>query len=156
MEDEVPDRNGVLGKARADLAPVLLDQDRHGHHQGAAGVVEDASGGLDHEGRHGGQCWKLSVAGSPGVMSMSVSPTFSASNTRESGISCCTSALVVVLPAPWVPLSHTIMDLTLASCGPRGQAEMSVCDKSDASPVTTRMLRPIPFASSFDPASDNF
>src|SRR5580698_11152607 len=41
-------------------------------------------------------------------MSISVSPTFSASNTRESGISCCTSALVVVLPAPWVPLSHTI------------------------------------------------
>ncbi|MER5466968.1 transposase [Streptomyces sp. NPDC002668] len=40
---------------------------------------------------------------------MSVSPTFSASNTRESWISCCTSALVVVLPAPWVPLSHTIM-----------------------------------------------
>ena len=47
--------------------------------------------------------------GKPGVMSMSVSPTFSASNTRESGISCCTRALVVDLPAPWVPLSHTIM-----------------------------------------------
>ena len=36
------------------------------------------------------------------------SPTFSASSTRESGRSGCTSALVVVLPAPWVPLSHTI------------------------------------------------
>lgn len=49
MEDEVPDWNGMLGKARADLAPVLLDQDGHGHHQGAAGVVEYAAGGLDHE-----------------------------------------------------------------------------------------------------------
>jgi len=39
---------------------------------------------------------------------MSVSPTFSASNTRESGISRCTSALVVVLPEPWMPLRHTI------------------------------------------------
>lgn len=49
MEDEVPDGNGVLGKARADLVPVLLDQERHGYHQGSAGVVEDASGGLDYE-----------------------------------------------------------------------------------------------------------
>jgi hypothetical protein len=51
------------------------------------------------------------ASGRPGVMSMSVSPTFSASNTREAGISRCTSALVVVLPAPWVPLIHTIMAL---------------------------------------------
>jgi hypothetical protein len=43
-------------------------------------------------GRHGAQCWKLSVAGRPGVMSISVSPTFSASNTRESGIKGCSSA----------------------------------------------------------------
>jgi hypothetical protein len=41
-------------------------------------------------------------------MSMSVSPTFSASKTRESGRRGCTSALVVVLPEPWVPLRHTI------------------------------------------------
>ncbi len=110
VEDEVPYRDGMLGEARADLAPVLLDQDGHGHHQSAAGVVEYAAGLVSTtSGRHGGQCWKLPVQGSPGVMSMSVSPTFSASNTRESGISCCTSALVVVLPAPWVPLSHTIM-----------------------------------------------
>ena len=26
VEDEVPDRNGVLSEASADLAPVLLDQ----------------------------------------------------------------------------------------------------------------------------------
>src|SRR5580704_14897145 len=48
-------------------------------------------------------------------MSMSVAPTFSASSTRESGISCCTSALVVVLPAPWVPLSHTITELNASA-----------------------------------------
>ena len=35
-EDEVPYRDGVLGEARADLAPVLLDENSHGHHQGAA------------------------------------------------------------------------------------------------------------------------
>jgi phosphotransferase family enzyme len=34
--------------------------------------------------------------------------TFSASKTLESGINSCTSALVVVLPAPWVRLIHTI------------------------------------------------
>ena len=49
VEDEVPYRDGVLGEARADLAPVLLDQDGHRHHQGAAGVVEYAAGGLDDE-----------------------------------------------------------------------------------------------------------
>jgi hypothetical protein len=37
----------MLGEVRADLAPVLLYQDSHGHHQGAAGVVEYAAGGLD-------------------------------------------------------------------------------------------------------------
>jgi hypothetical protein len=42
-------------------------------------------------------------------MSIRVSPTFSASNTRACGIRPCTTAAVVVLPAPWVPLSHTIM-----------------------------------------------
>ena len=41
-------------------------------------------------------------------MSMRVSPTFSASKTREFGISSCTEGLVVVLPAPWVPLIQTI------------------------------------------------
>ena len=49
LEDEVPYRNGMVSEARADLAPVLLDQDGHGHHQSAAGVVEHAPGGLDHE-----------------------------------------------------------------------------------------------------------
>jgi hypothetical protein len=49
VQDEVPDRDGLLSKARADLTPVLLDQDRHGHHQSAAGVVEHAAGGLDDE-----------------------------------------------------------------------------------------------------------
>ena len=49
MEDEVPDWNGMLSKAGGDLAPVLLDQDSHGHHQSAAGVVENTSGGLDDE-----------------------------------------------------------------------------------------------------------
>jgi hypothetical protein len=49
VEDEVPDRDGMLGEARADLAPVLLDQDGHGDHQSAAGVVEYAAGGLDDE-----------------------------------------------------------------------------------------------------------
>jgi hypothetical protein len=39
----------MFGEARADLAPVLLDQDSHGHHQRAAGVVEYAAGGLDDE-----------------------------------------------------------------------------------------------------------
>jgi hypothetical protein len=39
----------MLGEARADLAPVLLDQDSHGHHQSATGVVEDAAGGVDDE-----------------------------------------------------------------------------------------------------------
>ena len=34
-------------KAGADLAPVLLDQDGHGHDQGAAGVLEYAAGGFD-------------------------------------------------------------------------------------------------------------
>src|SRR5690349_13876519 len=41
---------------------------------------------------------------------MGVAPTVSASNTREFGISCRTSALVIVLPAPWVPLIYTIME----------------------------------------------
>jgi hypothetical protein len=49
VEDEVLYRNGMLGKARADLSPVLLDQHSHRHHQGAAGVVEYAAGGLDDE-----------------------------------------------------------------------------------------------------------
>ena len=114
VEDEVPDRDGMVGEARADLAPVLLDQDRHGHHQSAAGVVEYAAGGLDDERPPRRPVLEVVRLGSPGVMSMSVSPTFSASNTRESGISCCRSALVVVLPAPWVPLSHTITRPTLA------------------------------------------
>jgi len=35
-EDEVPYWNGVLGETGADLAPLLLDQDGHGHHQGVA------------------------------------------------------------------------------------------------------------------------
>src|SRR5258707_822795 len=52
-------------------------------------------------------------------MSISVTPTFSASNTRESGISCCTSALVVVLPAPWVPLIHTITGSDTSARWPR-------------------------------------
>src|SRR3954453_16929130 len=47
-------------------------------------------------------------------MSMRSSPTFSASNTREPGISGCTRAPVVVLPAPWVPLSQTITGPTLS------------------------------------------
>jgi hypothetical protein len=51
VEDEVPDRNGMPVEARADLAPVLLDQDGHGDHQGAAGVVEHAAGGFDDERR---------------------------------------------------------------------------------------------------------
>ena len=51
-------------------------------------------------------------------MSMSVSPTFSASNTRESGINCCTRALGVDLPAPWVPLSQTIRAPTLPVYAP--------------------------------------
>jgi hypothetical protein len=50
------------------------------------------------------------VSGKPGVMSMSVSPTFSASNTRESGMSFCTKMLVVVLPEPWVPLIQMITE----------------------------------------------
>lgn len=49
VEDEVPYRNRMPGQAGADLAPVLLDQDRHGDHQSAAGVVQDVAGGLDHE-----------------------------------------------------------------------------------------------------------
>ena len=49
VQHEVPHRDAVLGEARADLAPVLLDQDGHRHHQGAAGVVEDPAGGLDDE-----------------------------------------------------------------------------------------------------------
>jgi hypothetical protein len=49
VEDEVPNRDGMFGEARADLAPVLLDQDSHGHHQSAAGVVEYAACGLDDE-----------------------------------------------------------------------------------------------------------
>jgi hypothetical protein len=49
VEDEVPYRDGMVGEARADLAPVLLDQDGHRHHQSAAGVVEYAAGGLDHK-----------------------------------------------------------------------------------------------------------
>ena len=38
-----------MGKPGSDLAPVLLDQDSHGHNQSAAGVVEYAAGGLDYE-----------------------------------------------------------------------------------------------------------
>jgi len=49
VKDEVPDRDGMLGQASADLARVLLDQDSHGHHQSATGVVEYAPGGLDDE-----------------------------------------------------------------------------------------------------------
>jgi hypothetical protein len=49
VEDEVPYRNGMLGETRADLAPVLLDQDSHGHHQSAARVVEYVAGGVDYE-----------------------------------------------------------------------------------------------------------
>jgi hypothetical protein len=45
--DDVPYRDGVVGETGADLAPVPLDQDGHGHHQGAAGAVEYAPGGLD-------------------------------------------------------------------------------------------------------------
>jgi hypothetical protein len=40
MEDEVADRNRMVGETRADLASIVLDQDGHGHHPGAAGVVE--------------------------------------------------------------------------------------------------------------------
>lgn len=49
VEDEVPYRDVMLGEAPADLAPVLLHQHSHGHHQSAAGVVEYVAGGLDHE-----------------------------------------------------------------------------------------------------------
>ncbi|MGC0327530.1 hypothetical protein RKD23_000520 [Streptomyces sp. SAI-170] len=49
VEDEVPYRDAVFGEARADLPPVLLDQDGHGHHQGATGVVEHVARGLHHE-----------------------------------------------------------------------------------------------------------
>ncbi len=42
-------------------------------------------------------------------MSMSTSPTFSASRTRLSGIRSCTSRAVVVLPTPCVPFSQMIM-----------------------------------------------
>ncbi|MFE9694912.1 hypothetical protein [Micromonospora sp. NPDC005806] len=65
MENEVPYRDAVVGEARADLAPVLLHWDSHGHDQGAACVVEHAAGGLETSCRHGGQCWKLSVALAP-------------------------------------------------------------------------------------------
>lgn len=50
--------------------------------------------------------------GKLGVMSMGVSPTFFASNTRESGMGFCTKLLVVVLPEPWVPLIQMITDAT--------------------------------------------
>ena len=111
----MPCRDGMACKASADLAPVLLDQDGHGHDQVPPVYSSMRRADSTTSGRHGGQCWKLSVSGSPGVMSMSIAPTFSASNTRESGISCCTSALVVVLPTPWAPLSQRITDATLAA-----------------------------------------
>jgi hypothetical protein len=50
VQDEVSDRDGVVGEALVDLAPVLLDQDGHGDHESAADVVEYAVGGLDDEG----------------------------------------------------------------------------------------------------------
>ena len=50
VEDKMPDRNPMSGKARADLTPVRLDQNSHRHHQSAADVVEYVSGGLDNEG----------------------------------------------------------------------------------------------------------
>ncbi len=49
VKDEVPYRDGMLGEARADLAPVLLHEHRHGYHQSAPDVGEYVSGGLDHE-----------------------------------------------------------------------------------------------------------
>jgi hypothetical protein len=62
------------GPGRADLAPVLLDQDSHGHHQSAAGGVEYAAGGLDDDHRVAvflGYCSqeiadRLTAAGVPG------------------------------------------------------------------------------------------
>ena len=49
MEDEMPYRDGVVGESGADLALILLDQDSHGHHQSAAGVIEYAASGLNNE-----------------------------------------------------------------------------------------------------------
>ena len=45
----------MLGEARADLAPVLLDQDNHGDHKGAAGVLKYSVGGLDDKATPGRQ-----------------------------------------------------------------------------------------------------
>ena len=98
----------MLGEPVGDLAPVLLHQHCHRDHQRAAGVVEDVAGSFDYERSPWRPVLEVAHSGNPGVMSMSVSPTFSASNTRESGTSCCRRALVVVLPAPWVPLSQMI------------------------------------------------
>lgn len=115
-------QDGMLVKGGTDFAPVLLHEHSHGHHQSATGVVEDVVSCLDHSDRHGGRCWKLSVSGRPGVMSMSVSPTFSASNTGEFGMSFCTKLLLVVLPEPWVPLIQMITgyDATGGSSGRHG------------------------------------
>jgi hypothetical protein len=50
----------------------------------------------------------LSVPGSPGVLSISRLADPLGVGTRESRRRACTSALVVGLPEPWVPLRHTI------------------------------------------------
>jgi len=49
VKAEMPDEDGILSEAETNFAPVLLHEHSHGHHQSAAGVVEDASGGLDDE-----------------------------------------------------------------------------------------------------------
>ena len=69
----MPHRDRVVGEARADLAPVLLDQDGHGHHQGAAGVVEYAAGGLDDERPPRRPVLEIVRLWQPRLISMSVS-----------------------------------------------------------------------------------
>jgi len=49
VEDEVPDRDAVLGEPCTHLAPVVLNQNGHGHDERAAGEAEDVAGRPDHE-----------------------------------------------------------------------------------------------------------
>jgi hypothetical protein len=91
-----------------DFSPVLLDEHCHGHDQGSSDVFEDAASGFYHEWAPG---WPVLEVVGFGQARRDVHEGFAdllRSNTREFGSNVWTSALVVVLPEPWVPLIQTI------------------------------------------------